>query len=117
MKTSFTPGPWKFPFQQTPETIEVLQVPPERDSVEGKGWISRSIYVANSKGEILADIKAMQTAGWVQDFNQFEGNAKLIVNAPSLITALELIVSMCDAGTGSEAIKQVALLAINKATL
>jgi hypothetical protein len=88
MKSKFTSGPWKFAFSQTPETVKVLTVRPDSDSIDGKGWRSKTINVANDKGECLAVVKAYTTEGFVQDFNQWEGNAKLIVAAPELFECL-----------------------------
>lgn len=116
MENKFTPGPWKFPFSQTPETVETLAVPAEADSVCGKGFLFKVIPVENSNGERLAEVKAFKTKGFLQDFDQFEANAKLIVSAPDLIKALQSIVRLCNEGEGSEVIKTVALEAISEAT-
>lgn len=79
-----TPGPWQFGFGKTPETVPVESVKPENDSVEGKGWSFKAITVCNSNKEILAEVKAYTTSGFLQDFKQWEANARLIAAAPDM---------------------------------
>ena len=79
-----TPRPWQFAFGQTPENVQILNVAPENDSINGIGWESKIISICNENGEILADIKAYTTSGFLQDFDQWEANARLIISAPDM---------------------------------
>lgn len=88
-ETTFTPGPWKFLYNKTPDEIEALVVPPENDTQEGKGWLSKTISIGNSEDECLAEVRSYTTKGFMQDLEQFNYNARLIVYAPEMFKLLE----------------------------
>lgn len=83
-KVKHTPGPWKFSFGKKVEDVQVLKVSPENDTTDRKGWESKVISICSSNNEILCDVKAYTTDPFLQDFDQWAANCKLIACAPDM---------------------------------
>lgn len=85
--TKYTPGPWKFLYDETPETVQPLNV----NNEAGEKWVVMNICIGNSEGQQFAEVRAYTTKGFLQDFDQWMANAKLIKSAPELLEALKEI--------------------------
>lgn len=85
MNTEYTPTNWSFWQGQSPDQTQIYKVPPENDESNGKGWDFKSVTIANEQGLIVAEVKAMTTDHFVNDFDELEINAHLIKTAPKLL--------------------------------
>jgi len=96
MEMKHTPGPWKFPFNQLPETTTKITVLPENDPNNGIGWDFKTIYISDNDNNVLAEVKAFTCKGFINDFNQWEANAKLIAAAPAMYDAIQCALNIKD---------------------
>lgn len=81
--TKHTPGPWEL---HTPiEKIEFIKVKPSEDNATG--WYAKRVWV-EAGGLVLGEVCANTTDYFINDFHQFEANARLIAAAPELLSAL-----------------------------
>lgn len=114
MNFKHTPGPWEFMFEQTPESVKELEVLSE-NSCDGKGWKFKQIDIGNN-GRSFVKVSAGTIDIYIQSYDEFDANAKLIVAAPDLLAACVNVMEWLANDKDRQYERDVLLAAIKKAT-
>lgn len=108
MKSKHTPGPWIL-------KNEYHGFVDDYDNQNGFEF--KQVTLMSQDDHVLGEVKAMKTLNFLQDFDQYAANAKLIAAAPDLLEALQnMLTTITNIGYGSGTVIDKAKAAIKKAT-